>query len=150
MTCRCNENPCPLQGHCNVKNIIYEASLNSNTPQNPPEKFTYIGMSCRKLIERYKIHKRSSKNENINSTTLSNKLWELKNEQKTPSVNFKIKKLAKSYELGFRFGTVKMQILQICFAAAKRCHSRVSNCHVDVNLTENNKTIDVDILFVTG
>ena len=60
-------------------------------------------MSCRKFIERYRVHQRSFNNEDTNSTTLSKKLWELKHEQKITSVEFKIKKLSQSYTPGNKF-----------------------------------------------
>ena len=62
-------------------------------------------MTCRKFIERYRTHKKSfndieAKN---NQTTLSKKLWTLKNNNKNTEVKFKIAKIAKSYTPRDRF-----------------------------------------------
>ena len=56
--CNCWENPCPLSGTCNTKDIVYSASLTNNND----EKFVYKGITCRKFIECFRLHKRSFKN----------------------------------------------------------------------------------------
>ena len=106
LTCNCKENPCPLQGHCNTKNLVYKAELKSNPTS---ENYTYIGMTCRKFIEHFRIHKRSFNVEDTNSTTLSKKLRELKADDKPTDINFKTLKITKSYAPGDKF-------CQLCIA----------------------------------
>ena len=54
-SCSCRENPCPLQGQCNSKNLVYKAAL-EESPSG--DKYSYIGMTCRKFIERFRVHKK--------------------------------------------------------------------------------------------
>ena len=62
-------------------------------------------MTCRKFIERFRVHKKSFSDENSknNQTTLSKIFWKLKHENKNIEVKFNISKIARSYTPGDKF-----------------------------------------------
>ena len=98
LTCNCRENPCPLQGKCNVCDIVYNATITHN---NSAKVSTYVGLTSCKFIQRYRLHKRSFNHEALNKdTTLAEKVWELKQSNCQYSVNFKSEKIAQSYTPG--------------------------------------------------
>ena len=131
-TCSCRENPCPLQGHCNLKNLVYKAEL---TEGPSGDKFSYLGMTCRKFIERYRVHKKSFTDENAknNQTTLSKKFWKMKNENKNTEVKFQIAKIARSYTPGDKF--------------CQLCTSEKYMIIKELKLNENNNLNSRDELF---
>ena len=64
--CNCkNENECPLDGKCLVKNIVYKAEIAS---QNGTVK-TYIGMTSNSFKERYRNHLKSFNHHQYSSET---------------------------------------------------------------------------------
>ena len=73
--CNCrNKNSCPLEGNCNIRNIVYQAEV--VTPQT---KETYIGLCDTTFKERYRNHTCSFRNERYkNATELSKYIWGLK------------------------------------------------------------------------
>ena len=91
--CRCRQAPCLLDGRCEVKDIIYKATI-----EGPPnEKFFYYGSCSTRFITRYHNHKHSFKFRNSKtSTALSRKVWDLKDKGVSPKVTFKIHKESKS------------------------------------------------------
>ena len=88
--CNCtNKDTCPLDGNCRASNIVYQATL--TTEQDPPSVETYVGLTATTFKERHSNHKTSFKNKNYsNSTTLSAKVWELKNEKIPYNIKWKI------------------------------------------------------------
>ena len=85
-TCNCRQNPCPLQGRCNVKDIVYKAQITGI-----PNTESYIGCTSRKFIERYHVHKGSMLHRNSNNhTVLSKRVWELRDQGLSPLVTFDI------------------------------------------------------------
>ena len=58
-TCR-NKSECPLDGKCNFKNIVYQATI---TPEKDGwAEQTYIGLTSNKFKARLANHKASFKN----------------------------------------------------------------------------------------
>ena len=95
--CNCRENPCPLAGKCNVKDIIYEGLVTDKDDN----VFKYLGLSSTKFIERFRGHKNSVKySENRTKTQLSKKVWELKDDGQFKHLKFNIHKKSKSYQAG--------------------------------------------------
>ena len=96
--CNCRDDPCPLSGTCNTKNIVYSASLINNND----DKFVYKGITCRKFIEPFRLHKRSFKNRNQKGeSALSKQLWKEKDSGGAPpTVELFIQKLTNSYKPG--------------------------------------------------
>ena len=85
--------PCLLGGKCNVSDLVYEANVEET---NTGTEHSYIGMTSDAFRKRYAMQ--SFNNENYkNQTTLSKKVWELKENRQVPEVKFKISKLSKSY-----------------------------------------------------
>ena len=82
--CNCRiKNSCPLEGNCNVRNIVYQAEVVTLQP-----KETYIGLWDTTLKERYRNHTCSFRNERYkNVTELSKYLWSLKDRK----INYEIK-----------------------------------------------------------
>ena len=92
--CKCrNKNECPLPGNCEIKNIVYEATI-----QSAAETKTYIGLTANTFKDRYTKHKSDCKLEYKKSTTaLSKHVWSLKNNKKEYSIKWKVLKQAKPY-----------------------------------------------------
>ena len=95
--CNCrNKNDCPLNGQCKAKNIVYQAIV--TTEQVPPAVETYIGMTATEFKDRYANHKQSfNKSKHRNQTTLSQYIWELKENQVDFSVKWKILDRARTF-----------------------------------------------------
>ena len=94
--CEC-EDVCPVKGECEQSGIVYQASL--HLPNNKVEK--YVGLSERKFKERHKEHIRSFEIRKLkNSTTLSKKIWDLKERRLPFELTWKILKKAKPYQSG--------------------------------------------------
>ena len=74
-TCCCPRNtPCPLDGKCLLKNVVYEATVT----QNDQTENLYTGLCSTTFKARLGVHKHSFKNENDNQTSLSKFVWTLK------------------------------------------------------------------------
>ena len=85
-TCNCQQDPCPLQGRCNARDIIYKATIH-----NTPAEHVYLGSTSNRFIRRYHIHKGSLTNRNSrNHTALSKKVWQLRDEGRNHQVSFDI------------------------------------------------------------
>ena len=97
--CRCQENPCPLQGLCESKYIVYKATLEISS-QN---KFIYKGITSRKFIEIFTNHKRSFKHgiHRVESC-LSQQVWREKDAGHAVKVTFEKLKESSSYRPGGR------------------------------------------------
>ena len=90
--CNCCQNPCPLQGKCNAKDIIYQATI-----INTPDEHIYLGSTSNKFIRRFPVHKGLFTNQNSrNHTALSKMVWQLRSEGHDPKVKFKIFKQSRS------------------------------------------------------
>ena len=96
--CSCrNKDSCPLDNNCLTKSLIYQANLSCDNDEN----FKYIGLVEGDFKKRYNNHNMSFRNERYaNSTELSKKFWDLKNEGMDPKVSWKILKIVKSYKNG--------------------------------------------------
>ena len=94
--CKCRENPCPLNGNCEVNNIVYKASVICEQE----EEKVYYGLTSTKFIERFRNHKSSFTHRNRHITTLSKEVWRLKNIRKSPQVKFSIFKCTNTIQAG--------------------------------------------------
>ena len=87
--CNCRiPSSCPLDGHCLAKNIIYQATIESNNTQK-----VYIGSTQGQFKTRYANHKTSIKYATKRNTTrLSQHYWNLKDKDKhvEPIIKWKI------------------------------------------------------------
>ena len=91
--CNCrNKTECPLEGKCLQKNVIYQATVTTNTTEE-----TYVGLATN-FKERYRNHKCSLKlQKRRNETELSKYIWKLKDEKKPYSIKWKIIKKCQKY-----------------------------------------------------
>ena len=88
-TCNCrNPTTCPLDGKCLSSEIIYQATVIREDNGNQE---TYIGLTETPFKSRYNNHTNSFRNENKrHSTTLSQHIWTLKDNNIQYSMKWKI------------------------------------------------------------
>ena len=89
--CNCrSRNQCPLNNECLTPGIVYQAEVTNNADE---EKKIYIGLTENKFKERYRNHTKSFRNKiYATETELSKYIWELKDQQKEPSLKWSILK----------------------------------------------------------
>ena len=92
-TCNCRRKPdCPLQGKCLQTNVIYQATVTSETTTE-----TYVGLATN-FKERYRNHKTSFRHSHRrNETELSKYVWSLHDAKKPFQIKWKILKKCKPY-----------------------------------------------------
>ena len=93
--CNCKQGPqtCPVEGACQTKGVIYEATVTTNTGK----KETYTGLTSRRFKDRYYEHTSDINNEKNEGTSLSNYIWTLKNENTPYRITWKIITRAQSF-----------------------------------------------------
>ena len=85
--CSCPKNKeCPLNSKCLTKNLVYQATveLENHEPK------TYIGQASTDFKSRLATHKHSFKNPEVNQTSLSKHVQDLKSKGHDPKVTWKI------------------------------------------------------------
>ena len=86
-------NVCPLDGKCKTESLVYKATVICD---NSIE--TYTGLSEPSFRVRYANHQSDFRHpENRGKTTLAGHVWNLKDQNKDPTVNFEILKKARSF-----------------------------------------------------
>ena len=90
---------CPLQNRCLDRNIIYQATVDNISDH---ETETYIGLTSSTFKERLATHKQSFNNRNVNQTTLSTYIWQLKDGGKFFSISYKIVDRGKPYSSKYK------------------------------------------------
>ena len=107
-TCNCRKDKiCPLHGECLTPDIIYQAEV-TRFDNNTTEY--YVGLTANQFKTRYNTHTHSFRNKSkTNETTLSQHIWELKNNNILFSLNWKIIAKAKSYIPGDRVCNLCLQ-----------------------------------------
>ena len=102
-TCNCKQkDSCPLEGNCLSDNLVYQATVTTiNPPQNQtppcsppsqsqPETHTYIGLTSNTFKTRIANHKKSFNHRKYGKeTTLSQKIWELKDAGQNYEIKWK-------------------------------------------------------------
>ena len=85
-TCSCRKNtPCPLEGRCLERNIIYNATV---TLQDGSQQ-TYTGNTSTDFKSRLAVHKQSFKSD-LNQTSLSKHIHDLKKQNLDYNLTWKI------------------------------------------------------------
>ena len=93
-SCSCPRNAvCPLDGKCLNSNIVYQTTV----AQADQTTKTYIGATSTDFKARLGVHIQSFKNENINQTSLSKHIWELKKKGIDYTVSWKLVDKAKPF-----------------------------------------------------
>ena len=84
--CNCHKYPCPLEGNCQIKNVIYQATVQSENDTQ-----TYVGLTSSTFKARWSNHKTGFEHEkHRKDTTLSKYIWELKDKKTEYDVTWKI------------------------------------------------------------
>ena len=92
--CNCrNKEECPLEGQCQLKELIYQATVETEGGETQ----NYVGLTANTFKERYSGHLTNFNNEHSKGTTLSTYIWKLKNESKIYNITWKILKHAKPF-----------------------------------------------------
>ena len=95
--CNCrNPNQCPLDGDCLAKEVVYEATVNSDLPRYEPT--IYKGITERIIKERIKEHRKTFNNRKyISESELTKEIWRIKDEGGIPEVKWRIVRKTKTY-----------------------------------------------------
>ena len=98
--CNCRDkNSCRLDNKCLTSHLIYQGNVTNNLGN---EYNYYLGLAATTFKERYSNHKSSFKNDNSkNRTELSNYVWSLRENNKIPSIKWKIVKIVYSKETSY-------------------------------------------------
>ena len=73
--CNCRDKTkCPLEGKCLLKSVVYKATVK----QENKKTNTYIGLTSNEFKKRFYSHNHSFKNPDVNQTSLSNHIRNLK------------------------------------------------------------------------
>ena len=86
--CNCRKkNECPLEGHCLQSNVVYQATVTSETSTE-----SYVGLATN-FKERYRNHNASFRHANKrNETELSKHIWTLKDAKKAFKIKWRVPK----------------------------------------------------------
>ena len=89
-TCNCrNKEVCPLNGQCQIGELVYEGTLSSNQPDYKEKK--YFGIVVEFFKGRLCNHSLSFRKEFYkNDTELSKELWQIKMKNYTPKITWGI------------------------------------------------------------
>ena len=94
--CNCkNKSECPMENNCLTSSVIYQALIESSEGW-----FNYFGMTEYPFKTRYNQHMYDFRTPGANGTTLSNKIWDLKNRNKEYKVTWSIVDRAYTYSAG--------------------------------------------------
>ena len=94
--CRSGVDSCPLEGNCLTKSLVYKATLKTDG-----ETYSYIGLTAETFKKRYSNHLCSFRNEKYrDSTTLSQKIWELKESARQYELSWEVVRRATAYKSG--------------------------------------------------
>ena len=99
--CNCRQQDrakCPLQGNCQMKGVIYKATVSSPSTS---EEWFYIGLTANTFKTRYNQHNHSFRHKA--DTELSRKVWELKDKGLEYKLSWKVIKRGNPYKPGQRF-----------------------------------------------
>ena len=96
-TCNCrNRQQCPLDGHCLTKEVMYEATVEADTPRY--EARTYKGITERTFKERFKEHNKTFRDPKLKADSqLSTEVWKIKQAGGTPVITWKILQKSRTY-----------------------------------------------------
>ena len=84
--CNCRDKTaCPVMNECLTRNLIYKAEIHSKKGTR-----SYVGSTGRTFKDRWSGHKSSFKNKERSNTALSDYIWELKEQNTTYRINWKI------------------------------------------------------------
>ena len=142
--CNCTDSTlCPLDGKCLTRACIYQGVI--QTDDRESDIYPYIGLSEPPIKGRCSDHTTSFNDRRYEvKTDLSKKVWELKDQGKTPSVKFSIVRKSNPYQSGSKYCNLclweKFHIMKGSNLINTR-NELVSKCrHVDKFLLRNYKS----------
>ena len=93
--CNCRrKNECPLEGKCLSSNVIYQATVTTESGT----KDNYVGLTSNTFKQRLAQHRSSFKNKaKKNETTLSQHIWSLKDQNIPHKIEWRIISKAKPF-----------------------------------------------------
>ena len=96
-TCKCRDKEAyPLNGKCQIGEVVYEGTLSSNQPNYKEKK--YFGIAEESFKRRLYNHNLSFRNEFYKSDVeLSKELWQMKMKNYSPKITWKIIRKCLSY-----------------------------------------------------
>ena len=99
-TCNCrNPDACPLEKECLAANIVYQATVTVDAPEE--DEKCYIGLCSTRFKDRLAVHKQHMSNRaHRTKCELANHVWKLKDEGKGFSINWRILKKVKGRLVG--------------------------------------------------
>ena len=97
--CNCRKpNECPVDNKCQMSDVIYQATVVTDNDSK-----IYIGSCSTTFKKRYSNHKTSFTDVNLRTRTdLASYIWQLKEQNTTYKIDWKIITKAKSYKIGSR------------------------------------------------
>ena len=91
--CDCRKGPCPVQGNCLQKGVVYQATIKRGGMED-----TYIGLTATSFKARWRNHNSNFKTRNPkNATTLSKFIWNLQDQNIDYTLSWKIVSNAKPF-----------------------------------------------------
>ena len=97
--CMCqrpDRDPCPLGGQCRTDSVVYTAKINVENG----DEHLYIGVTERPFKKRFNEHACSFRNRPDNHTTLSAKVWDLKDRNLKFSIKWDVLRRGHKYRVG--------------------------------------------------
>ena len=98
--CKCAQ--CPVNGECSTNNVVYQADIKTKSTTK-----SYIGMTARTFIERWKEHRGNIRHKHQQGTKLSHYVWKQNTEfgEKISMENIKwsLKSKTTPYRAGARY-----------------------------------------------
>ena len=90
--CTCTKKACPVEGNCQQKEIVYQATVSHKSPETGQEiKETYIGLTATTFYERHKNHESNFKlRSHETKSELSKYMWKLKDKNIICKIEWKI------------------------------------------------------------
>ena len=152
--CKCNcrnpdENPCPMNGNCLVKSVIYKGEASFKDKNDPKGKKliikNYYGSTSTTFKQRWYKHAANLRNEHDKEhTSFSKYVWDLRRKGIDPSIKWSVEAKAHTFSSGSRqcdlclsektkilFSDPKMTLnkrSEILFACRHKPDYMLSNC----------------------
>ena len=98
--CNCQKSqlPCPLQGRCQLKDVVYKGHVSSVDGVK-----TYVGQTSKTFKDRYGKHKSSFKLQGYSTkTVMASYIWDLKEQKKEYEAGFSLMCESRHYRRGDR------------------------------------------------
>ena len=93
--CNCRKNaPCPLEGQCLKRNLVYRAVVQCENSEE-----SYVGLTSSEFKTRYNAHNHTFRDSSKRlSTELSKHVWSIKDQNKDFSIKWSILGHARPYD----------------------------------------------------